>query len=98
MGVTCSLENIQLYTNLFYEFRDVFAWSYEYMPGINPSIFVHEIPTYPGAKPVRQRLCLVHPRKAAAIKAEIEKLLNAGFIYPIPLKEWVFNIVPIDKK
>ncbi|WP_208081288.1 hypothetical protein, partial [Bacteroides uniformis] len=38
------------------------------------------------------------PRKAAAIKAEVEKLLNAGFIYPIPLTEWVSNIVPVDKK
>eukprot|EP00253_Pinus_taeda_P022688 PITA_22688 len=68
------------------------------MPGIDPSIVVHEIPTYPGAKPVRQRLRPVHPRKAAAIKAEVEKLLKAGFIYPIPLTEWVSNIVPVDKK
>ena len=50
------------------------------MPGINPSIVVHEIPTYPDAKPVRQRLHLVHPRKATAIKAEVEKLLKAGLI------------------
>ena len=68
------------------------------MPGIDPSIVVHEIPTYPGVKPVRQRLRPVHPRKAATIKAEVEKLLNAGFIYPIPLTEWVSNIVPVDKK
>ena len=68
------------------------------MPGIDPSIVVHEIPTYPGAKPVRQRLRPVHPRKAAAIKAEVEKLLKAGFIYPIPLTDWVSNIVPVNKK
>ena len=69
------------------------------MPGIDPSIVVHEIPTgYPGAKPVRQRLHPVHPRKVAAIKEKFEKLLNAGFIYPIPLTEWVSNIVPVDKK
>ena len=76
----------------------MFTWSYEEMPGIDPSIVVHEIPTYPSAKPVRQRLCPVHPRKATTIKAEVEKILNAGFIYPIPLTEWVSNIVPIDKK
>ena len=68
------------------------------MPGINPSIVVHEIPTYPGVKPMCQRLRPVHPRKAAAIKAEVEKLLKAGFIYLIPLTEWVSNIVPMDKK
>ena len=36
--------------------------------------------------------------KALAVKAEVEKLLKAGFIYPIDLTEWVFNHVPIDKK
>ena len=68
------------------------------MPGIDPSIVMHEIPTYPSVKLVRQCLCPMHPRKAIAIKAKVEKLLNAGFIYPIPLTEWVSNIVPVDKK
>jgi hypothetical protein len=63
-----------------------------------PAIVVHEIKTYPDAKPVRQRLRQIHPRKAAAIKAEVEKLLKAGFIYPIPLTDWVSNIVPVNKK
>jgi len=98
IGVTCTPEEVQIYTDLFREFRDVFAWSYEEMPGIDPSIVVHQIPMYPGAKPVRQRLRPVHPRKAAAIKAEVEKLLKAGFIYPIPLTDWVSNIVPVTKK
>eukprot|EP00253_Pinus_taeda_P008778 PITA_08778 len=57
------------------------------MRGIDPSIIVHGIPTYPGAKPVRQRLRPLHPRKAAAIKAEVEKLLKVGFLYPIPLTD-----------
>lgn len=68
------------------------------MPSIDPSIVVHDIPTYPGSKHVRQRLRPVHPRKAAAIRSEVEKLLNTGFIYPIPFTEWVSNIIPIDKK
>ena len=59
---------------------------------------VHEIKTYPTAKLVRKKLRQVHPRKATAIKAEIEKLLKVGFIYPIPLTKWVSNIVPVNKK
>ena len=50
------------------------------------------------AKPVQQKLRQVHPRKVAAIKAEVEKLLKAGFIYHIPLTKWVSNIVPVAKK
>ena len=68
------------------------------MLGIDPSIVVDEIKTYPTTKPVRQKLRQAHPQKAAAIKAEIEKLLKVGFIYPIPLTEWVLNIVPVNKK
>jgi len=85
IGVTCTLEEIQLYTNLLRESCDVFTWSYEEMPGIDTSILVHEIPTYPGAKPV------------LIIKGEVEKLLKARFIYPIPLIDWVSNIVPVTK-
>ena len=54
IGVTCSPDEIKLYTHLFQEFSDVFAWSYEEIFGIDPSIVVHEIPTYPNAKPVYQ--------------------------------------------
>jgi hypothetical protein len=52
IGANCSLEEILIYTNLFKEFRDVFAWSYEDIPGIDPRIVEHEIRTYPDAKPV----------------------------------------------
>ena len=39
IGAECSPEEIQIYTDLFKEFRDVFTWSYEEIPGIDPSIF-----------------------------------------------------------
>ena len=68
------------------------------MLGIDPPIVVHEIRTYPTAKTVRKKLREVHPRKAAAIKAKVEKLLKDGFIYPVPLTEWVLNIVPVNRK
>ena len=40
----------------------------------------------------------MNPRKAPAIKAEIEKLLKYGFIYPIPLMECIPNPILVDKK
>ena len=98
VGYNCLAEESKAYRALFKEFRDIFAWSYEEMPRIDPSIVVHEIKTYPTAKPVRKKLSKFHQRKAAAIKAEIEKLLKAGFIYPIPLTEWVSNVVLVNKK
>ena len=68
------------------------------MSGIDPCIMVHKIITYPTAKPVREKLRQVHPQKVTTIKAEIEKLLKDGFIYPVPLTEWVLNVVPVNKK
>ena len=68
------------------------------MAEIDPRIIKHEIKTYPNAKPIQQRLHAVNPRKAPAIKAEIEKLLKAGFSYPVPLTKWVSNLIPVDKK
>ena len=40
----------------------------------------------------------MNPRKEPAIKAEIEKLLKVGFIYLVPLMEWVSNPILLDNK
>jgi hypothetical protein len=80
------------------EFRDIFSRSYEEILGIDPIIVVHEIKNYLDAKPVRQRLLLVHPCKVAAIKLEVEKILKVGFVYPVALTDWVSNIVPVTEK
>jgi hypothetical protein len=98
IGASCYHDEVVTYKSLFQEFCDAFAWSYEEMSGINLEIVSHEIKTYPGAKPIRQRLRSVHPRKAATIKLEVEKILKAGFIYPMALTDWVSNLVLIDKK
>jgi hypothetical protein len=62
IGASCPFDEIVTYTSLFKEFHDIFAWSYEEMPGIDPAIVVHEIKTYPGAKSVQKCLRPVHPR------------------------------------
>jgi hypothetical protein len=98
IGASSSPDEIVTYESLFKEFSDVFAWSYEEMLGIDPDIVIHEIKTYPDAKPIHQCLRPVHPCKAAAIKLEVEKILKASFIYPVALTDSVSNLVPINKK
>ena len=68
------------------------------MPGIDPWIVEHEIKTYRNVKLVREKLRVVNPKKAPTIKAKIEKLLKADFIYPVPFTEWVYNPVAVNKK
>jgi hypothetical protein len=94
----CSPGEIQIYTDLFKEFCDVFSWSYEEILGIDPKTVEHEITTYPYAKPVWKKLHPVNPRKATTIKVEVEKLLKVSFIYPIHLTQWVSSPMPVNKK
>jgi hypothetical protein len=98
ISADCSPEEILIYTELFKEFRDVFAFSYEEMLGIDPRIVDHGIRTYLDAKPIRQCFRAVNPWKAPIIKEKVEKLLNDGFIYSVPLTKWVSNPVPVNKK
>ena len=53
IGANCSQEEIAIYTTLFKEFHDVFSWSYEEIPSIDPLIVEHEIRTYLDSKPIR---------------------------------------------
>ena len=53
VGKCCSTPELEIYKALFREFRDVFAWSYDEMPGIDSSIVEHKIKMYLDVKPVR---------------------------------------------
>ena len=83
---------------LLREYIDVFAWSYADMPGIDPDIVMHEIPTLPEFKPVKQKLRKLVPEWSLKIKAEITKQLNVGFLKVIEYPTWLANIVPVPKK
>ncbi|RVW50090.1 hypothetical protein CK203_106831 [Vitis vinifera] len=52
---------------------DVFAWSYEDMPDLDPSIVQHHLPILPHARPVKQKLRRLHPRWSLQVKEEIQK-------------------------
>ncbi|KAK4383235.1 hypothetical protein Sango_2794700 [Sesamum angolense] len=42
------------YIELLHEFKDVFAWSYKKMPGLDPKVAVHHLSVKKGARPVKQ--------------------------------------------
>jgi len=44
IGARCSKQEKQKFMDLFCEFRDVFAWSYEDLCGFDPSVIQHVIP------------------------------------------------------
>jgi len=52
----------------------------------------------PGAKPKKQRPCKMSDEKAAAIKAEVQRLLDAKVIREVKYPTWLANTVPVKKK
>jgi hypothetical protein len=55
IGSACTPQEINAYKALFQEYRDIFAWSYTKMPGLDPSIVKHHINTWPDITPVHQK-------------------------------------------
>ena len=56
VGNTLTLFKKDALVALLIEFKEVFAWSYEDMLGIDTDIVQHCIPTDPTMKPVKQKL------------------------------------------
>lgn len=78
--------------------KDVFAWSYQDMPGLDTDLVVHRLPLYPDAKPVKQKLRRMRPEWSEKIKEEVMKQFNAGFLAVSTYPDWLANIVPVPKK
>ncbi|MCO5577759.1 hypothetical protein L7F22_031591 [Adiantum nelumboides] len=80
------------------EYKDVFAWSYKDLKGVDPSICQHTIPLKSDAKLSRQRSYTYNETFAKKSKEEIEKLKEVEFIYEIEHIYWVSPIVVVPKK
>jgi len=83
---------------LLKEFKEIFVWSYQDMPGLDTKIIVHRIPVKPKCPLVRQALRGMNFEIILKIKEEVEKQLKAGFLTAIAYSNWVANIVPMPKK
>ena len=81
--------------DLLRSYLDVFAWSYEDMPGLEPTMLGHILPH---AWPVKQKLRRLHPRWSLQVKEEIQKQLSVGFLSVVEYPEWLSNVVRVPKK
>ncbi|CAL8996497.1 unnamed protein product [Prunus brigantina] len=76
---------------------EVFAWSYNDMPGISPDIISHRLSINPAVRPVRQKRRAYDPERYEAMKAEVDKLSTIGFIKEVDYPTWLANVVMIRK-
>ena len=77
--------------------QDVFAWSHEDMPGIDPSVIVHRLNVNPTSSPIRQKKQVFVQERDKAIAEEVRKLLEADFIQEVYYPDWLANVVMVKK-
>ncbi|GKA88803.1 hypothetical protein Tco_0810567 [Tanacetum coccineum] len=74
------------------------AWKLSDIKGVDPEFCTHKILMEEDYEPTVQSQRRVNPKIHDAIKKEVEKLLDAGLIYPISDSPWVSPIHCIPKK
>jgi len=98
IGANLPKDEAEHLTQLLKEYQDIFAWTYADMPGLDPSIVEHCLPTNSNVRPKKKKLRRTKPELSKKIEEEVMKLLKVGFIEVSQYPEWVANIVPVMKK
>ncbi|XP_070018124.1 uncharacterized protein [Nicotiana sylvestris] len=83
---------------LLFEFKDVFAWSCDDMPGLSVDLVVHKLPTYPDCPQVQQKQRKFKTDISDKIKEEVTKQLKAGVIRVVRYTTWLANVVQCQRK
>lgn len=68
VGVNCTDQEVAELTQLFKEFEDVFAWTYDDLKEYDKSLFQHVIPLKEKTIPVRQKPRMKNPKLKLLIK------------------------------
>jgi hypothetical protein len=72
---------------------DVFAWSTSDLIGISRQVIELKLQVNPNAKPKKQKLHKMSEEKIVAAKAEVQRLLDAGFIREVTYLQRLANVV-----
>jgi ubiquitin len=75
--------------------NDVFAWSTSDLVGVSIDVIKHQPQVNPSAKPKKQKLSKMFEEKVEAAKAEVQRLLDAGFIREVAYPQWQANVVMV---
>ncbi|KAG9446534.1 hypothetical protein H6P81_012662 [Aristolochia fimbriata] len=98
LSAPLSAEEEVEYMCLLREYRDIFAWKYTKMPGLDPRVAVHKLAVHPSVRPIKQSQRQFRPELVPEIEKEVDKLIAANFIREVKYPSWIANIVPVKKK
>jgi hypothetical protein len=77
---------------------DVSVWSTFDLVGVSRDVIEHKLKVKPHAKPKKQKLYKLSEEKIEAMKAEVQRLLDAWFIWEVRYTQWLANVVMVHKK
>ena len=80
IGTLTSWPVRQTLTTFLTDNQDVFAWSHEDIPTIDPSVMVHKLNMLPSFPTIWQKKRVFAQERDKAIAEEVQKLLEAGFV------------------
>jgi hypothetical protein len=66
--------------------------------GVSRNVIEHQLQISPTARPKKQKLCKMSEEKVEAVKAKVQRLLDAGFIREAVYSEWLANVIMVRKK
>jgi hypothetical protein len=78
--------------------NDVFAWSTSNLVRVSRDIIEHWLQVNPSAKPKKQKLQKMLEEKIVSSKAEVQQMLDVGFIREVTYPQWLANVVMVKKK
>ncbi|XP_015057590.1 uncharacterized protein LOC107003834 [Solanum pennellii] len=81
-----------------FDYKDIFASSYDDMPGLRTDMVVHKLPIDPNFPPIKHKLRKLKTDMSIIIKEEITKQLEAKIIQVSQYPSWLANIVLVPKK
>ncbi|XP_058218439.1 uncharacterized protein LOC131329357 [Rhododendron vialii] len=77
---------------------EVFAWTPQDMPGVDPSFAMHSLNVDPSRRPVVQKVRRSSAAHIEAVMTEVDQLLEAGVIREVLYPTWLANPVVVPKK
>jgi hypothetical protein len=78
--------------------NDVFTWRTSDLMGVSRDIIEHKLQVNPSVRPRKKRLHKMSDEKVTTTKAEVQRLLDAGFISEVDYPSWLANVVVGKKK
>jgi hypothetical protein len=76
---------------------DVFAWHTSDLTWVSRDIVEHKLQVNPSVKSRKHKLRKMSDEKVVAVKAKVQRLLDAGFIREVHYPSWIVNVVMVRK-